>query len=377
MSISGVREMSLITTPPPSRRPIKTHLSPYNPEVIRTAIRNELDRGGQIFYVLPRIEGMEAVVTQLREMIPSLRIAIAHGQMPEGELEATMLAFNDGEADLLVCTTIIESGLDIPRVNTIIIEDSQKFGLSQLYQLRGRVGRAGIQAHAWLLYPDKGTITDTARKRLRALQEFSQLGSGYHLAMRDMEIRGVGSLLGAEQSGQMEAIGFEMYTEMLKEAINEIQGQEIPQVEDTQVDLKLTALIPKRYISDLEQKMDAYRAVATADSIIQLKQITADWQDRYGEIPEPVKQLLQVAELKQKAKAIGFARIKPEGKQNIVLETPMQEPAWKLLSAKLPSHLHSRFVYSKNKVIVRGLGVMKPSQQLENLNSWFNYLATP
>lgn len=376
MSISGVREMSLITTPPPSRRPIKTHLSGYNPEVIRTAIRNELDRGGQIFYVLPRIEGMEKIVEQLRIMIPSLRIAIAHGQMPEGELETTMLAFNNGEADLLVCTTIIESGLDIPRVNTIIVEDSQKFGLAQLYQLRGRVGRAGIQAHAWLLYPDKQTITDTARKRLRALQEFSQLGSGYNLAMRDMEIRGVGTLLGAEQSGQMEAIGFEMYTEMLKEAINEIQGQEIPQVEDTQIDLKLTALIPNRYITDLEQKMDAYRAVATADSIIQLKQIQADWEDRYGKIPEPVQQLLQVAELKQKAKEIGFSRIKPEGKQNIVLETPMQEPAWKLLLAKLPSHLQSRFMYSKKKVIVRGLGVMKPSQQLENLNSWFNYLVT-
>lgn len=375
MSISGVREMSLITTPPPSRRPIKTHLSSYNPEVIRTAIRNELDRGGQIFYVLPRIEGMEKVVEQLRNMISSLRIAIAHGQMPETDLESTMLAFNNGEADLLVCTTIIESGLDIPRVNTIIIEDSQKFGLSQLYQLRGRVGRAGIQAHAWLLYPDKTTITDTARKRLRALQEFSQLGSGYHLAMRDMEIRGVGSLLGAEQSGHLEAIGFEMYTEMLKEAINEIQGQEIPQVEETQIDLKLTALIPNSYISDVEQKMDAYRAIATANSVIQLKQIRADFEDRYGKIPEPVNQLFAVAELKQKAKEIGISRIKPEGKQNVILETPMQEPAWKILLEKLPKHLHNRFVYGKNNVIIRGLGVIKPSQQLENLNSWFNYLA--
>ena len=215
--------MSLITTPPPSRRPIKTHILPFNQAVIRTAIRNELDRGGQIFYVLPRIEGMDKVIEMLQSMIPSLRIAIAHGQMQEGELETTMLAFNNAEADLLVCTTIVESGLDIPRVNTIIIEDSQKFGLAQLYQLRGRVGRSGIQAHAWLLYPDNETLSDVARKRLRALQEFSQLGSGYHLAMRDMEIRGVGSLLGAEQSGQMEAIGFEMYTEMLKEAINEIQ----------------------------------------------------------------------------------------------------------------------------------------------------------
>ncbi|BAQ62912.1 transcription-repair coupling factor [Geminocystis sp. NIES-3708] len=376
MSISGVREMSLITTPPPSRRPIKTHILPFNGEVIRTAIRNELDRGGQIFYVLPRIEGMEKVIEMLQSMIPSLRIAIAHGQMQQGELEATMLGFNNGDADLLVCTTIIESGLDIPRVNTIIVEDSQKFGLAQLYQLRGRVGRSGIQAHAWLLYPNNETLSDVARKRLRALQEFSQLGSGYHLAMRDMEIRGVGSLLGAEQSGQMEAIGFEMYTEMLKEAINEIQGQEIPQVEDTQIDLPLTALIPNRYISDLEQKMDAYRAIATVSSHKEIKQIEADWRDRYGDIPEPTQQLLQVAELKQKAKSIGFSRIKPEGKQNIILETPMQEPAWLLLNEKLPSHLRSRFVYGKNKVIVRGLGAMKASQQLDSLNSWFTYLVS-
>ena len=374
MSLSGVREMSLITTPPPSRRPIKTHLSPYNPEVVRTAIRNELDRGGQIFYVLPRIEGIETVATQLRLMIPSLRIAIAHGQMPEGELEATMLAFNNGEADLLVCTTIIESGLDIPRVNTIIVEDSQRFGLAQLYQLRGRVGRAGIQAHAWLLYPNQETLTDTAKKRLRALQEFSQLGSGYHLAMRDMEIRGVGSLLGAQQSGQVEAIGFDLYTSMLQEAINEVQGQEIPTVEDTQIDLALTAFIPNSYISDLEQKMDAYRAVATAFSIRQLKQIEAEWSDRYGKIPEAAQQLLKVGQLKQMAKSLGFSRIKPEGKQHIILETPMQEPAWKLLQEKLPSHLQNRFVYSVKKVIVRGLGVLKPRQQLDNLIEWFQYL---
>lgn len=376
MSISGVREMSLITTPPPSRRPIKTHILPFNQGAIRTAIRNELDRGGQIFYVLPRIEGMEDVIKMLHSMIPSLRIAIAHGQMHQGELETTMLTFNNGDVDLLVCTTIVESGLDIPRVNTIIIEDAQKFGLAQLYQLRGRVGRSGIQAHAWLLYPDKETLSEVALKRLRALQEFTQLGSGYHLAMRDMEIRGVGSLLGAEQSGQVEAIGFEMYTEMLKEAINEIQGQEIPTVEDTQIDLPLTALIPTRYIPDLEQKMDAYRAIATVSSHKEIKQIEADWRDRYGDIPEPAQQLLQVAQLKLRARSIGFSRVKLEGKQNVILETPMQEPAWQLLNAKLPKHLQHRFVYGKNKVIVRGLGTMKASQQLDSLNSWFTYLVS-
>jgi transcription-repair coupling factor (superfamily II helicase) len=338
--------------------------------VIRSAIRNELDRGGQVFYVVPRVEGIEEVGGLLAQMVPTARIAIAHGQMEVSDLEGAMLAFNNGEADIMVCTTIIESGLDIPRVNTIIVEDAQKFGLSQLYQLRGRVGRSGIQAQAWLLFPSKGALTETASQRLRALQEFTQLGSGYQLATRDMEIRGVGNLLGAEQSGQMEAIGFDLYMEMLQEAIKEIQGQEIPKVEDTQIDLKLTAFIPNNYIVDLDQKMDAYRAVATATSEKDLAQIAADWSDRYGPIPEPLEQLLLVMELKQIAKSLGFSRIKPDVSQHVILETPMEEPAWKLLQENLPQHLRSRFVYSPKKVTVRGLAIMKPKQQLTSLIEW-------
>ncbi len=371
MSLSGIREMSLITTPPPSRRPIKTHLSPYDPEAVRTAIRQELDRGGQVFYVLPRIEGIEETGAKLREMVPGARLAIAHGQLDESELETTMLSFSNGEADILLCTTIIESGLDIPRVNTILIEEAHKFGLGQLYQLRGRVGRAGIQAHAWLFYPKQSQLTDTARQRLRAIQEFTQLGSGYQLATRDMEIRGVGNLLGAEQSGQMDAIGFDLYTEMLQEAIREIRGQEIPKVEDTQIDLSLTAFIPADYITDLDQKMSAYRSVAVSSSKQELNQIAADWCDRYGPIPKPAQQLLKVMELKHLAKKLGFSRIKPEGKQHVILETPMEEPAWNLLVANLPDHLQSRFVYSRSKVTIRGLGVMSADQQLDNL---INYL---
>lgn len=367
MSLSGIREMSLITTPPPTRRPIKTHLSPINSESIRTAIRQELDRGGQVFYVVPRVDGIEETTANLREVIPGARFAIAHGQMDESELESTMLTFNNGDADILVCTTIIESGLDIPRVNTILIEDAHRFGLAQLYQLRGRVGRAGIQAHAWLFYPKQRTLSDAARQRLRAIQEFTQLGSGYQLAMRDMEIRGVGNLLGAEQSGQMDAIGFDLYMEMLEEAIREIRGQEIPKVEDTQIDLNLTAFIPADYITDLDQKMSAYRAVATAKSKSELKQIAAEWSDRYGNLPVSANQLLRVMELKQLAKKLGFSRIKPENKQHVVLETPMEEPAWNLLAANLPENLKTRFVYSPGKVTVRGLGVFKADQQLQNL----------
>jgi len=369
MSLSGVREMSLITTPPPGRRSIKTHLLAYDKDAVKTAIRQELDRGGQIFYVVPRIEGIEELSSQLRELIPGTRMAIAHGQMPDNELETIMLKFSSGEADVMVCTTIIESGLDIPRVNTILIEDAHLFGLSQLYQLRGRVGRAGIQAHAWLFYPHE-KLSDVARKRLRAIQEFTQLGSGYQLAVRDMEIRGVGNLLGAEQSGQMDAIGFDLYMEMLQEAIREIQGQKIPQVDDTQIDLSLTAFIPTNYIPDLEQKMSAYRAVATASSPTELTQIAAGWSDRYGSIPAPAQQLLRVMTLKQVAKTLGFSRIKPEGKQHVAMETPMEEPAWNLLKEKLPSHLRSRFVYSKGKVTVRGLAVLPTHQQLENLINW-------
>ncbi|WP_392530301.1 transcription-repair coupling factor [Nostoc sp. C117] len=367
MSLSGIREMSLITTPPPTRRAIKTHLSPINSESIRTAIRQELDRGGQVFYVVPRVDGIEETTANLRQVIPGARFAIAHGQMDESELESTMLTFSNGDADILVCTTIIESGLDIPRVNTILIEDAHRFGLSQLYQLRGRVGRAGIQAHAWLFYPKQRALSDAARQRLRAIQEFTQLGSGYQLAMRDMEIRGVGNLLGAEQSGQMDAIGFDLYMEMLEEAIREIRGQEIPKVEDTQIDLNLTAFIPADYITDLDQKMSAYRAVATAKSKSELKLIAAEWGDRYGTLPVPANQLLRVMELKQLAKKLGFSRIKPEQKQHVVLETPMEEPAWNLLAANLPDNLKTRFVYSPGKVTVRGLGVFKADQQLQSL----------
>jgi len=367
MSLSGIREMSLITTPPPSRRPIKTHLAPYDLETVRSALRQELDRGGQVFYVVPRVDGIEETTAKLREMVPGGRLAIAHGQMEEADLESTMLTFSSGEADILVCTTIIESGLDIPRVNTILIEDSQRFGLAQLYQLRGRVGRAGIQAHAWLLYPKQQTLSETARQRLRAIQELTQLGSGYQLAVRDMEIRGVGNLLGAEQSGQMDAIGFDLYMEMLEESIREIRGQEIPQVDDAQIDLNLTAFIPTDYIPDLDQKMSAYRSVAAAKSQTELTQIAADWSDRYGSTPTSALQLLRVMQLKQLAKSLGFSRIKPESKQHVILETPMAEPAWNLLIGNLPEHLRSRFVYSPGKVTVRGLGVLTANQQLDNL----------
>ena len=379
MSLSGVREMSLITTPPPLRRPIKTHLAALDDEAVRSSIRQELDRGGQVFYVVPRVEGIEEVAGKLREMLPGLKLLVAHGQMAEGELESAMVAFNGGEADVMLCTTIVESGLDIPRVNTILIEDAHRFGLAQLYQLRGRVGRSGVQAHAWLFYPGDASLSEAARQRLRAIQEFAQLGSGYQLAMRDMEIRGVGNLLGVEQSGQMEAIGFDLYMEMLQESLAEIQGQDIPAVDDTQVDLQVTAFIPADWIVDADEKMSAYRAASECQSSEALVELAAGWADRYGALPGPVQSLLQLMELKLLAKRCGFARIRPE-KPNIALETPMEEPAFRLLRQGLPQHLHGRLVYqagsgSVAKVLARGLGVLPMERQLDELKGWLEQMA--
>tara|TARA_Y100001968_G_scaffold322564_1_gene358853 strand:- start:5364 stop:8870 length:3507 start_codon:yes stop_codon:yes gene_type:complete len=375
MSLSGVREMSLITTPPPLRRPIKTHLSPLDSEIIRSAISQEIDRGGQIFYIVPRIKGIQEVAEKLKVMIPNVKLLIAHGQMEEGALENAMLAFNAGEADILLCTTIVESGLDIPRVNTILIEDSHKFGLSQLYQLRGRVGRSGVQAHAWLFYPSNEKLNDSSKQRLKAIKEFSDLGSGYQLAMRDMEIRGVGNILGIEQSGQMETIGFDLYMELLQETIAEIQGQDIPSVDDTQIDLPVTAFIPGDWITDPDEKINAYRLATQCQNKEELIQFTSNLIDRYGTLPKAVESLIEVMKLKIIAKKCGFSRIKLS-KPNVVLETVMDEPAFKLLRKGLATHLHGRFIYKKGDrdatVTVRGLGILESDKLLDQLTEWLN-----
>ncbi len=377
MSLSGVREMSLITTPPPLRRPIKTHLAPLDNEIIRSAISQEIDRGGQIFYIVPRIRGIEEVAHKLKIMIPNVRLLIAHGQMEEGALENAMLAFNAGEADILLCTTIVESGLDIPRVNTILIEDSHKFGLSQLYQLRGRVGRSGVQAHAWLFYPNNAKLNDTSRQRLKAIKEFSDLGSGYQLAMRDMEIRGVGNILGIEQSGQMETIGFDLYMELLQEAIAEIQGQDIPSVDDTQIDLPVTAFIPGDWITDPDEKINAYRLATQCENNEALVKFASNLVDRYGTLPKAVESLIEVMKLKIIAKKCGFSRIKLS-KPNVELETLMDEPAFKLLREGLAQHLHGRFIYKKgdrySTVTIRGLGILDNDKLLDQLTEWLKLM---
>ncbi len=374
MSLSGLRQMSLLNTPPPSRRSIKTYLSEIDMDVIRTAISQELDRGGQIFYVLPRISDIDQAVNKLKNMFRNLKFIVAHGQMNETELENAMIAFNNGEVDLLICTTIIESGLDIPKVNTIIIEDAQKFGLSQLYQLRGRVGRSGIQAHAWLFYPNLNKINDAAKQRLKAIKDFSELGSGYQLAMKDMEIRGVGSLLGEEQSGKVSAIGYDLYIEMLHEAISEISGQEIPEVNDTQIDLPINAFIPATWILNREEKLEAYKAATECSNDKELTELATDWTNRYGTLPKAVESLILLMKLKLLAKNCGFNKIKLK-KPNILIETKLKKSTYNILKNSLSSSVQSKFDFQEgdqfSKIIIRGLGVTEIQNQIDKLTLWF------
>ncbi len=374
MSLSGIRQMSLLNTPPPSRRSIKTYLSEIDLEVIRTAISQEIDRGGQIFYVLPRISDIDQAIEKLRYMFPKLEFIVAHGQMNETELENAMIAFNNGEVDLMICTTIIESGLDIPKVNTIIIEDSHKFGLSQLYQLRGRVGRSGIQAYAWLFYPNINVINDAAKQRLKAIKDFSELGSGYQLAMKDMEIRGVGSLLGEEQSGKVNAIGYDLYIEMLHEAISEISGQEIPEVSDTQIDLPINAFIPATWILNREEKLDAYKSATECSNNNQLTELASDWVNRYGILPKPVESLILLMRLKLLSKKCGFQKIKLK-KPNILIETKLKKSTFKIIKNSLPSNVQNKFHFDEGEqlsiITIRGLGITEINNQVDQLMLWF------
>ncbi len=302
MALGGLLDMSLVNTPPEGRRPVRTYLSLYDPELVRFAIRRELERGGQVFYVFNRVQGIEHVAEKVRRLVPDARIAIAHGQMPEDELERVMLEFAEGKWDVLVCTTIIENGLDVPNANTLIVEHCERFGLAQLYQLRGRVGRSERQAYAYFFHDHPKRLSEAARKRLEAIREFTDLGSGFRLALRDLEIRGAGNLLGTEQHGAINEVGFDLYMDMLAEAVRKLQGEPTPtKVELPEADLPIKAFIPETYVEDLEQRLYLYRKMAGVQSEEDIAQIEAELRDRYGEPPQPVRNILSVLRIRVRA----------------------------------------------------------------------------
>ena len=305
MSLSGLRDISVIETPPEGRRAIRTSVGEYDEELVKAALEREHVRGGQSFYLHNRVETIEEAARKLQQLCPDLRFVVAHGQMRERELEDKMLSFLRGDADVLVSTTIIESGLDIPQANTLIIERADLLGLAQLYQIRGRVGRSDVLAHAYLFYPDSRELTPEARARLTTIADHTELGAGFAIAMRDLEIRGAGELLGAEQSGHVAAVGFELYVELLAEAVAELSGQRRPAARPIRVDAKVDAYVPAAYIPAEALKIDLHRRISLAETEDELVELHAATEDRYGPVPEPVENLFSIQEAKLKLARIG------------------------------------------------------------------------
>jgi transcription-repair coupling factor (superfamily II helicase) len=306
MSLTGIRDLSLLHTPPAERQPILTYVGEFDDAPVAEAIRRELLREGQVFYVHNRVEDIDRRASQLAELVPEARIAVAHGQMDEGTLEQVMLDFWEGAYDVLVCTTIIESGIDMPLVNTLVVERADLLGLGQLHQIRGRVGRSGQRAYAYLFYPPNRELTEEAYERLKTIGESTELGSGFRIAMRDLEIRGAGNLLGTGQSGHIAAVGYDLYVEMVTQAIAELSGEPVRIPAEIKLDLPVDAHLPDDYVAQEDLRIEAYRRLATVTTQAEVDDITAEWIDRFGAIPDPARALLAVARVRAECARIGI-----------------------------------------------------------------------
>jgi transcription-repair coupling factor (superfamily II helicase) len=365
LALVGVRDMSVIETPPEDRLPIQTRVAEASAGLVRDAILRELDRGGQVFYVHNRVETIEAQAEQLRRLLPQARIVVGHGQMGEGQLEKVMLAFSQHEYDVLVCTTIIESGLDIPNANTIVIDRADALGLAQLYQLRGRVGRSSRRAYAYLLYRRRDKLSEIARKRLQAIFNASELGAGFQIALSDLEIRGAGNILGGEQSGHMAAVGFDLYTRMLSEAVEEEKAvfehrEPVVKRQSAVIDLPVDAYLPDDYVPEEPQKLELYRRLGRAATEAEVAAVRAELLDRFGPVPAPVDRLLDVARLRIAADAAGVASISREESTLIVRFTADWSRAgtMRLLAPagpgdRIPGVPNGGITYGSNQVRVR------------------------
>ena len=351
MSLIGVRDLSVINTPPEDRFPIATYICRRDDKVMAEAIRRELDREGQIFFVHNRVRSIQKIARDLNRLFPQARIGIAHGQMAEEQLEDIMIDFLEKKFDILVCTTIIEIGLDIPNVNTIIIDDAHKFGLSQLYQLRGRVGRSDRRAYAYFLYPSYRSISDTAKKRLQAIKEFSELGSGFKLAMRDLEIRGAGNLLGKEQHGSVSEVGFNLYCRLLEEAVKELREEKEGKEKDITpvIDIKIDAYISEDYIPDLKQRVLIYKKLAEIKDLEGLERAKEELRDRYGIYPREVRNLLEIIYLKIFLRKLGISSLMIKEKKLIIRY--LQNIKIKAKLSRLPSFYQQRLIKEGHRLI--------------------------
>jgi transcription-repair coupling factor (superfamily II helicase) len=314
MAITGIREMSTIATPPEERHPVLTYVGRQDDKQVAAAIHRELLRDGQVFYLHNRVESIEKAARKLRELVPEARVGVAHGQMGEDALEKVMVSFWEKEYDVLVCTTIVESGIDIPNANTLIVERADLLGLAQLHQIRGRVGRGRERAYAYFLYPPDKPLTEQAHERLATIAQHTELGAGMYVAMKDLEIRGAGNLLGGEQSGHIEGVGFDLYVRMVGEAVAEFKGERPEEIADVKIDLPVDAHLPYDYISVERLRLEMYRKLAEIRDEAALDEVVAEMTDRYGAPPEPVANLVAVARFRLLARAYGVTDVSLQGR---------------------------------------------------------------
>ena len=374
MSLSGIKDMSIINTPPKNRLPIKTYVGVWNETMVKNAIIHELDREGQVFYLYNRVETIEEFKYQLQQLVPNARIAIGHGQMDEKGLEKVIVDFANHEYDILLATTIIENGIDIPNANTMIIHDADRFGLAQLYQLRGRVGRSQRQAYCYCFYKQSKEITKEAFQRLKAIKEFTTLGSGYQIAMRDVEIRGVGNILGTKQHGHMINVGFDTYCQLLDETVRELQGEVVNKNNPAIVDINVTAFIPDEWVGSAEQKMIEYKRLADVKNDVELDYITEEWKDRFSKPPESVENLIKLIRIRLAATDVGISLIR-ETSDNIRIYMPFLEGEWKIIQRGLPSNILKKIKFTiAPKSCQEGNSILLLNNAYMNFDEVFNIL---
>ena len=374
MSLSGIKDMSIINTPPKNRMPIKTYVGVWNETMVKNAIVHELDREGQVFYLYNRVETIEEFKFQLQQLVPNARIAVGHGQMDEKALEKVIVDFANHEYDILLATTIIENGIDIPNANTMIIHDADRFGLAQLYQLRGRVGRSQRQAYCYCFYKKSKEITKEAFQRLKAIKEFTTLGSGYQIAMRDVEIRGVGNILGTKQHGHMINVGFDTYCQLLDETVRELQGEVVNKNNPAIVDINVTAFIPDEWVGSPEQKMIEYKRLADVKNDVELDYITEEWKDRFAKPPESVENLIKLIRIRLAATDVGISLIR-ETSDNIRIYMPFLEGEWKIIQRGLPSNILKKIKFTiAPKSCQEGNSILLLNNAYMNFDEVFNIL---
>jgi transcription-repair coupling factor (superfamily II helicase) len=379
MALGGLKELSIIATPPVDRLAVRAFVLPTDPVVLREAILREHYRGGQTFYVCPRIEDQGKLAEQLRELVPEVRIAIANGRLAARQLEEVMTAFYDRRVDLLVTTNIIESGLDIPTANTLIVHRADRFGLSQLYQLRGRIGRGKVRGYAYFTLPPKQKLREAAERRLHVIQSLDELGAGFQLASHDLDIRGAGNLLGEEQSGHIREVGFELYNHLLEEAVNLARkegGQQVADEEDwsPQITIDAAALIPDSYIEDLDLRLQMYRRLAALEAPDDLEAFAAELIDRFGPLPAETEQLLQLVGIKQLCRQAGVAKVEA-GPKGILLgfhDNTYARP--ERLVGFIADHARTMRVRSDHRLVVSG-ETRGPADRLKRVRALVQELA--